>query len=98
MAKTLKANVWVDGEFYAAGATPPKAVADKITNPHAWEDDADTAEPTPNYGKLSAAKLKAEIEKRNEDRPEGEPQLSTEGSKDDLIAVLQSDDAAHAGA
>lgn len=34
--KALAANVYVDGEFYAAGSKPSAEVAKRITNPKAW--------------------------------------------------------------
>lgn len=34
--RELAANVYVGGDFYAAGSTPPKEVADQIDNPKAW--------------------------------------------------------------
>lgn len=37
-ARKLTANVWVNGELYAAGAAPEKAVADLIENPKAWAE------------------------------------------------------------
>jgi len=45
MARHLTANVWVGGVYYAAGSTPPKEVADQITNPKAWGDKPDVDEP-----------------------------------------------------
>ena len=44
----LRNSVIVDGVSYARGSTPPKEVADKITNPAAWEEEsreASTGEP-----------------------------------------------------
>ena len=37
--RKLASNVWVGGTLYEAGSTPPKEVADQISNPKAWEDD-----------------------------------------------------------
>jgi len=37
--RKLAANVWLDGKFHAAGSTPDKDVADRITNPNAWESE-----------------------------------------------------------
>ncbi len=45
------------------------------------------------YGGLKVDELKAEIEKRNEDRDD-DAKLSAEGKKADLVAVLEADDAA----
>ncbi|MDR6861969.1 hypothetical protein [Phycicoccus sp. 3266] len=46
--KALAANVWVDGTLYEAGSTPPKDVADEITNPKAWgESDSSDARSYP---------------------------------------------------
>ena len=39
MAKTLRANVYVDGVLYGpAGKDPTAAIARRITNPKAWTD------------------------------------------------------------
>ena len=35
--KKLAANVYVNGDFHAAGTSPDKDVADQITNPRAWD-------------------------------------------------------------
>jgi hypothetical protein len=40
---TLKANVWVDGQLYRAGSTPPPAAAARIRNPKVWEGDPPSA-------------------------------------------------------
>lgn len=37
--KQLTKNIWVDGTLYEAGSTPPKDVAEQITNPKAWNDE-----------------------------------------------------------
>lgn len=36
MSRALAGNVWVDDVLYKAGTVPPKDVADRITNPKAW--------------------------------------------------------------
>lgn len=106
--KKLAANVYVDGVLHKAGTTPDKKVADQITNPRAWDADTATADADPgtggdggavvtDYSKLTVPKLRKEIEKRNEGRDD-EAQLSTEGDKAALIAVLQGDDNATPGA
>jgi len=42
--KKLAANVQVGDALYEAGSTPPKEIADQITNPKAWgkSDDSDS--------------------------------------------------------
>lgn len=50
-----------------------------------------------SYGDLKVAQLKEEIERRNVDREDDE-KLSTDGKKADLIAALEADDQARAGA
>ena len=47
MGRKLTKNVWVNGEFYAAGSTPDKDVAELITNPKAWEADEASDAPDP---------------------------------------------------
>lgn len=97
MARKLKAYVHVDGQVYGPGDEPPAKIAAQITNPDAWADggkaEPEAADP---YKGVSAAKLKAEIEKRNADR-EDDAKLSTEGDRADLVAVLVADDAADNG-
>lgn len=43
--RKLKANVWVGGKLYAADSTPPKDVADQITNPAAWGEETEAEKP-----------------------------------------------------
>lgn len=38
--KSLAVNVTVGGETFLAGSTPPKEIADQITNPKAWDSAA----------------------------------------------------------
>lgn len=57
MAKQLAANVYVDGELHEAGSTPPKEIADRITNPRAWGEDADDdAEEAPAPAKKTTSR------------------------------------------
>lgn len=37
MQRRLAMTVFVEGERYDAGSTPPAEVAEKITSPYAWE-------------------------------------------------------------
>jgi polyphosphate kinase 2 (PPK2 family) len=93
--RKLATNVWVAGRFFAAGSTPDKEYAEQITNPKAWGEDTDTeSSDATTYSSMKVDDLKAEIESRNEGRDE-DAQLSTEGKKADLIAVLEADDAAN---
>lgn len=41
MGKKLAKNVHVGGEVYGPGSEVPDDVAEQITNPKAWEDEAD---------------------------------------------------------
>lgn len=52
--------------------------------------DGDGSEPN-SYAAMRVADLKAEIDKRNQDREEADL-LPAEGKKADLIAVLEADD------
>lgn len=97
MARQLAANVYVGDTLYPAGSTPPKDIAEQITNPKAWGDTdtpaAESDEDGPqSYGSLSKADLVAEIEKRNDGR-EDDATLPTSGNKADLVAALEADDA-----
>jgi hypothetical protein len=92
-SKTLARNVIVGGTLYAAGDTPPKDVADQITNPNAWAGDEDS-DGGKGYGDMSPEDLKAEAEKR---------ELTVTGTgangnvkKSDLVAALEAHDAASA--
>lgn len=97
MARKLTKNVNFYGDLYLAGSTPPKDVADRITNPNAWDGDDDTEDK--GYAGLSPDELKAEVEKRNADREEG-ARIEIKGTgangnvkKGDLVAALEADDA-----
>lgn len=67
MSRELAANVYVDGVLYEAGSTPPKDVAEKITNPKAWGESSTPAPadppaddaPAPKPAKKAAAKKTA---------------------------------------
>lgn len=41
MGRQLARNVYVDGQWYRPGDTPPAHVAERITNPKAWAGDVD---------------------------------------------------------
>lgn len=45
MAKELTANVYIDGVLYEAGTTPPKEVADQISNPKVWAESEEPKAP-----------------------------------------------------
>jgi len=100
MARKLAQNVNFYGVLYSAGSTPPKDVADRITNPNAWGgDEADDASEDKGYAGLSPDELKAEVEKRNADR-EDDARIEITGTgangnvkKGDLVAALEADDA-----
>ena len=52
MTRALAGNVWVDEVLYKAGTVPPKDVAERITNPKAWnapapEQVVESGEPDP---------------------------------------------------
>jgi hypothetical protein len=62
----------------------------------AWGNDVDPDEEAPDYSKMSAKELKAEIDRRNADRAE-EDHIVLEGTKkSDAVAALEADDEAHA--
>jgi hypothetical protein len=92
-SRKLARNVIIGGTLYAAGETPPKDVADQITNPNAWGGDEDS-DGGKGYGDMSPDELKAEAEKR-------ELEVTGTGAngnvkKSDLVAALEADDAASA--
>lgn len=68
---------------------------DKVMD-SSWERADGSATEPEGYDAMTVPKLKAEIERRNENRAE-DALLSTEGRKADLIAVLEADDSARAG-
>lgn len=47
MARQLAKNVYVGETLYRAGSTPPKDVAEQITNPAAWGDTDAKADSAP---------------------------------------------------
>jgi pyruvate/2-oxoglutarate dehydrogenase complex dihydrolipoamide acyltransferase (E2) component len=47
MARQLAKNVYVGEKLYMAGSTPPKDVAEQITNPAAWGDGDAKTDPAP---------------------------------------------------
>jgi hypothetical protein len=58
--RVLTAHVWVDGELYLTGSTPPADVADRITAP-VWAELPDDPEPTePEGGEVGAAEPMAD--------------------------------------
>lgn len=64
MARTLAANVYVGETLYRAGTSPEKEIAEQITNPKAWGETEDAAEPaapepTPDPEPASPAKKTA---------------------------------------
>lgn len=79
---TAEAASEAEGEGGAAAAE----TADEETVDEETADGGDVA-----YGSMRVADLRALIEQRNEGRAD-EAQLSTEGSKADLIAALEADD------
>jgi hypothetical protein len=76
MARRLAMNVYVNDDdgtptLYKANTVPPAKVAEKITNPAAWqpevdEDDSDAAPPTKKAAKRAPAK-KASAKKAEDD-------------------------------
>jgi hypothetical protein len=56
MSKKLAMNVYVNGTAYEAGSTPPKDVADQITNPKAWGADESDDSPKAPAKKAVASK------------------------------------------
>lgn len=94
--RKLVAYVHVGGEVYGPDKQPSAEVAKEITNPKAWGegDSADDSGGGSSYTSMKVDELKAAIESRNENRDD-DAQLSTEGKKAELVAVLEADDAAH---
>lgn len=66
--------------------------------PDAWTrlDDAPATAEATGYQAQKVDDLKAEIARRNAERPEDD-QLSADGKKADLVATLEADDAATSG-
>lgn len=78
----LASTVIVNGVAYERGTTPPKEVAEKITNPVAWEVDAQESDEPPRTGAGSttdawrayATRLGVEV--------------SDDAGRDDIIAAV----------
>lgn len=97
MARKLAANVYVGEDLYRAGTSPAKEIADQITNPKAWAGGASESEDSGDAGEKPMSKwtkdeLVAEVEKRNVDR-EDDAKLPATGTKAELLAALEADDA-----
>jgi hypothetical protein len=96
--RKLAVNTTVGGTTYEAGTVPPAEVAEQISNPKAWGDQADDAAGAAGdegYDALKVDDLKAEIARRNEGRDEAD-RIPDDGKKADLVAALEADDAAGA--
>ena len=85
-------NVTVGDTTYPAGVPLPKDVADLVTNPKVFGDSGGQDE-VKSYGAMKVAELKAYIEARNADRAD-EDKIPAEGTKAELAAALEADDAA----
>lgn len=97
MGRKLAKNVYVGEDFYEAGSEPPKEIAEQITNPAAWGDSIDDADPDVSYGSMKKPDLEAEVASRNADRDEDSRiQVGGNGTVKDLRAALEADDAANA--
>lgn len=95
-AKRPTVYVTVGGQTFAPGDEIPADLAKLIDNPKVWEtgDAGDPDEPKA-IGDMNKAELEAELAARNAKRPEAEA-LAVSGTKAELLAVLEADDAAQA--
>ncbi len=92
MDRTLRRTVIVDGAAHPAGTTPPPAIAERITNPRAWNGAASAAAPAqepddsppPRAGKGSGRDEWAAYAARR-----GVNDLANDASRDDIIAALE---------
>lgn len=84
--------VTVGGQTFAPGSEIPADLAKLIDNPKVWEGEPEPAEPKA-IADMSKAELEAEVAARNAQRPEAEA-LDGSGTKAELLAVLEADDAA----
>lgn len=90
MARELSANVYVDGVLYGpAGESPPKDVAERITNPKAWagtvdaDDDSGEAGIPPKGGAGSGKDAwKAYADSLG-------VAVDDEASRDDIVAAIE---------
>lgn len=95
MARKLTKNVYVGETLYRAGSTPPKDIAEQITNPKAWDGDApdavdDAVDEAPDYDSMAPDSLAALADTRGvEVKGTGK-----DGNvlKKDLVAALKSAD------
>lgn len=78
----LSSTVIVNGVAYARGSTPPKEVADQITNPAAWEEESQPEEP-PRAGSGSGRDAwRAYAEARG-------IEVSPDATRDEIIAATE---------
>lgn len=76
----LRNTVIVNGVAYERGSTPPKEVAEKITNAAAWEDSAETP---PRAGAESGVEAwRSYAASKGIEVPE-------DASRDDIIAAVE---------
>lgn len=96
MGRKLRETVVSAGVIYPAG-TDEKDVEGKVTA-DVWDGDTDSSDGgDTGYAGMKVADLKAEIDKRNEGRDEGDLIEPDEpGNKPELVAALEADDAAQA--
>ena len=90
MSKTRKLATYVrvDGTAYGPNDDVPADVAKQITNPKAWADGSadsdDAGDGAKSYSSMNKGELEAEIAERG---------LDASGTKPELIAALEADDA-----
>lgn len=89
MARALNRTVLAGGVLYPTG-TPEGQVRGDVPAEF-WEGSTGTSAEKGSYGDLTVEQLKDEIRARNEDRDADHLPLT--GSKADLVAALESDDA-----
>jgi hypothetical protein len=88
--KKLAAYVHVGGEVYKPGDTPPKDVAEEITNPLAWgkdaDDDTETADgPPPLSGKGSGKGAWADYAETFDPPVE----VEADATRDDIVDAIR---------
>jgi hypothetical protein len=86
------AEAFADVLAVARGSQDPHA--GDIAERYIAEQTGDQDQDGDGYDELSVAELKDEVNRRNDDRQQGEPLVVVKGkgNKDDIIAALREDD------
>lgn len=82
---------------FPAGTVVSDKVAKGITNPKAWEQAEPEATEPKAIADMTKAELEAEVAARNASRPEAEALDVGKGTKAELLAALEADNAAGQG-